>query len=104
MSGDNLFEPITVGNLTLKNRMVMAPMTRNRAAEGNIPQAMNVEYYRQRASAGLIISEASQVSAEGVGYPGTPGIYNDEQVAGWQKVTDAVHDEADTVGPVRAGF
>jgi N-ethylmaleimide reductase len=93
MSVDNLFEPITVGNLTLKNRMVMAPMTRNRAAEGNIPQAMNAEYYRQRASAGLIISEASQVSPEGVGYPGTPGIYNDEQVAGWQKVTDAVHDE-----------
>ena len=93
MSVDNLFEPITVGNLTLKNRMVMAPMTRNRAAEGNIPQAMNAEYYRQRASAGLIISEASQVSPEGVGYPGTPGIYNDEQVAGWQKVTDAVHDD-----------
>ncbi len=93
MSVDNLFDPVTVGNLTLKNRMVMAPMTRNRAAEGNIPQAMNAEYYRQRASAGLIISEASQVSPEGVGYPGTPGIYNDEQVAGWQKVTDAVHDE-----------
>jgi N-ethylmaleimide reductase len=93
MSIENLFEPTTVGNLNLKNRMVMAPMTRNRAAEGNIPQAMNVEYYRQRASAGLIISEASQVSPEGVGYPGTPGIYNDEQVAGWQKVTDAVHDE-----------
>ena len=93
MSVDNLFDPVTVGNLTLKNRMVMAPMTRNRAAEGNIPQAMNVEYYRQRASAGLIISEASQVSPEGVGYPGTPGIYNDEQVAGWQKVTDSVHDE-----------
>jgi len=93
MSVDNLFEPVSLGNLTLKNRMVMAPMTRNRAAEGNIPQAMNIEYYRQRASAGLIISEASQVSAEGVGYPDTPGIYNDEQVAGWQKVTDAVHDE-----------
>lgn len=93
MSVDNLFDPVTVGNLTLKNRMVMAPMTRNRAAEGNIPQAMNVEYYGQRASAGLIISEASQVSPEGVGYPGTPGIYNDEQVAGWQKVTDSVHDE-----------
>jgi N-ethylmaleimide reductase len=93
MSIENLFEPTTVGNLNLKNRMVMAPMTRNRAAEGNIPQAMNAEYYRQRASAGLIISEASQVSPEGVGYPGTPGIYNDEQVAGWQKVTDAVHDE-----------
>ena len=93
MSAGPLFTPVTLGNLTLKNRIVMAPMTRNRAAEGNIPQAMNVEYYRQRASAGLIITEASQVSPEGVGYPGTPGIYSEEQVKGWQKVTDAVHDE-----------
>ena len=93
MSADTLFTPVRLGNLTLKNRMVMAPMTRNRAAEGNIPQAMNVEYYRQRAGAGLIICEASQVSPEGVGYPGTPGIYDDEQTAGWKKVTDAVHDE-----------
>jgi len=93
MSADILFTPVTLGKLTLKNRMVMAPMTRNRAAEGNIPQAMNVEYYRQRASAGLIISEASQVSPEGIGYPGTPGIHSEAQVSGWQKVTDAVHDE-----------
>ena len=89
MSAGPLFTPVTLGNLTLKNRIVMAPMTRNRAAEGNVPQAMNVEYYRQRASAGLIITEASQVSPEGVGYPGTPGIYSEAQVTGWQKVTDA---------------
>ena len=93
MSTTDLFSAITLGNLNLTNRMVMAPMTRNRAAEGAIPQAMNVEYYRQRASAGLIITDASQVSAEGVGYPSTPGIYNQQQVAGWQKITDAVHKE-----------
>jgi len=93
MSQNTLFTPITLGNTPLKNRIVMAPMTRNRAAQGNVPQDMNVEYYRQRATAGLIITEASQVSAEGVGYPGTPGIYNDEQVTGWQKVTHAVHNE-----------
>ena len=88
-----LFTPFTLNTLTLKNRIVMAPMTRNRAAEGSVPQTMNAEYYRQRAAAGLIISEASQVSAEGVGYPGTPGIYNEAQVTGWSKVTDAVHNE-----------
>jgi len=93
MSTTDLFSAINIGKLTLRNRMVMAPMTRNRAAEGAIPQAMNVEYYRQRASAGLIITEASQVSAEGVGYPATPGIYNQQQVAGWQQITDAVHQE-----------
>lgn len=93
MSTTDLFSAISIGNLNLTNRMVMAPMTRNRAAEGAIPQTMNVEYYRQRASAGLIITEASQVSAEGVGYPATPGIYNQQQVAGWQKITDAVHKE-----------
>jgi N-ethylmaleimide reductase len=92
MSNTDLFSAVTVGNIKLSNRMVMAPMTRNRAAAGNVPQAMNVEYYRQRASAGLIITEASQVSPEGVGYPATPGIYSDQQVAGWQKVTDAVHE------------
>ena len=93
MSSTNLFSSLSIGDVNIDNRMVMAPMTRNRAAEGNIPQSMNVEYYRQRASAGFIITEASQVSAEGVGYPGTPGIYDEEQVAGWQKVTDAVHEE-----------
>jgi N-ethylmaleimide reductase len=90
---DNLFSPITIGPNRLRNRMVMAPLTRNRAGEANVPQAMNVKYYRQRASAGLIISEATQVSAEGVGYPATPGIHSPEQVAGWKQVTQAVHDE-----------
>jgi len=93
MNHSSLFTPVNLGNLQLKNRMVMAPMTRNRAAEGNVPHALNVEYYRQRASAGLIITEASQVSPEGVGYPATPGIHSEEQIAGWQKVTGAVHDE-----------
>jgi len=93
MSNNSIFNQVKLGNLQLKNRMVMAPMTRNRAAEGNVPQAMNVKYYQQRASAGLIITEASQVSPQGVGYPGTPGIYNEDQVTGWQKVVDAVHNE-----------
>lgn len=88
-----LFSSFTLGDLTLANRMVMAPLTRNRAAAGNVPQAMNVEYYRQRASAGLIITEATQVSPDGVGYPATPGIYSDEQVVGWRTITDAVHKE-----------
>ena len=88
-----LYSNFTLGDLTLANRIVMAPMTRNRAAEGGVPTEMNAEYYRQRATAGLIITEASQVSAEGVGYPGTPGIHSAEQVAGWRKVTRAVHDE-----------
>jgi N-ethylmaleimide reductase len=90
---DNLLSPITIGPNILRNRMVMAPLTRNRAGDGNVPQAMNVKYYRQRASAGLIISEATQVSAEGVGYPATPGIHSPEQIAGWKEVTRAVHDE-----------
>lgn len=90
MSPD-LFSPVALGDLTLANRLVMAPMTRNRAGAGNVPTALNAEYYRQRADAGLIITEASQVSPEGVGYPATPGIHSDEQVAGWRLVTDAVH-------------
>jgi len=89
----DLFSPVTVGDIKLANRMVMAPLTRNRADEHNAPHDINVTYYRQRATAGLIITEASQVSPEGVGYPGTPGIYSDEQVAGWKKITDAVHAE-----------
>jgi N-ethylmaleimide reductase len=93
MSETNLFSTVKVGNLQLKNRMVMAPMTRNRADVDTAPTAMNAEYYRQRASAGLIITEASQVSADGVGYPGTPGIYSDKQVAGWQQVTRAIHEK-----------
>ncbi len=88
---DKLFSPLTLGTLTLPNRIVMAPLTRNRAAAGDVPQALNVEYYAQRASAGLIISEGTQVSPEGQGYLATPGIYSPEQVAGWKKVTESVH-------------
>jgi len=89
----DLFTPVSLGPYQLSNRIVMAPMTRNRAAEGNVPQAMNVEYYAQRASAGLIITEASQISAQGVGYPMTPGIHSDAQVEGWKAVTKAVHEK-----------
>lgn len=106
MSTD-LFSSFKLGDLTLANRIIMAPLTRNRAAAGNVPQAMNVDYYCQRANAGLIITEASQVSPEGVGYPATPGIYSDAQVAGWRKVTDAVHNEGADLYPamvLRANF
>lgn len=87
----NLFSPVNLGSISLKNRMVMAPLTRNRAGEGGVPQPMNVTYYEQRASAGLIITEATPISAMAHGYPALPGIYTDAQVAGWKKVTDAVH-------------
>jgi N-ethylmaleimide reductase len=89
-----LLEPTQLGKYSLKNRLVMAPLTRNRAKEGNIPQSMNAQYYSQRASAGLIISEATQISPQGQGYPFTPGIHTAEQVAGWQQVTTAVHDRS----------
>lgn len=89
---DPLFKPIKVGALDLPNRIVMAPLTRNRADHASLaPHALNVEYYAQRASAGLIISEATQIMPEGQGYAFTPGIYSDEQIAGWKLVTDAVH-------------
>lgn len=87
----NLFSPVEIGPYTLPNRIIMAPLTRNRAGDGNVPHDLNATYYAQRASAGLIISEASQISPQGVGYPGTPGIHSDEQVAGWGLVTHAVH-------------
>ena len=86
-----LFDPINLGPLTLPNRMVMAPLTRSRAEEGDVPGDLARLYYTQRASAGLIISEATQVSAQGKGYPNTPGIFTEAQVAGWRKVTDSVH-------------
>ncbi|MDH5594591.1 MAG: alkene reductase [Gammaproteobacteria bacterium] len=92
-SGIDLFSPVKLGNLTFSNRIMMAPLTRNRAGAGNVLQDMNVEYYRQRATAGLIISEASQISPQGVGYPLTPGIHTAEQVAGWRKVINAVHEK-----------
>ena len=87
----DLFSPAKLGSITLKNRMVMAPLTRNRAGEGGVPQDLNVTYYEQRASAGLIVTEATPISAMGHGYPALPGIYTDAQIAGWKKVTDAVH-------------
>ena len=86
-----LFEPYKLGPLTLPNRVVMAPLTRNRAGKGNVPTALMAEYYSQRASAGLIVAEATQVCPEGQGYESTPGIHSDEQIAGWKQVTDAVH-------------
>lgn len=88
-----LFTPIQLGPYILPNRIVMAPLTRNRAGQGNVPQDINATYYRQRASAGLIISEATQVSPQGVGYPATPGIHNQAQVEGWKAVTQAVHEQ-----------
>ncbi|WBU63505.1 alkene reductase [Paracoccus aerodenitrificans] len=93
MSNALLFEPYQLGDLTLSNRVVMAPLTRNRAADGLVPGPNAAEYYAQRASAGLIIAEATQVSEQAQGYQDTPGIYSDAQVAGWRKVTDAVHEK-----------
>ena len=87
----NLFLPYELGDLPLRNRTVMAPMTRSRAVAGNVPHPLAATYYAQRASAGLIVTEASQVSPQGVGYIRTPGIHSAEQVAGWRTVTDAVH-------------
>lgn len=88
----NLLTPVQLGPYTLPNRLVMAPLTRNRAGAGNVPTALNATYYAQRASAGLMITEASQVAPQGQGYPGTPGIHTPEQVEGWRRVTEAVHD------------
>jgi len=86
-----LQEPLRVGALTLPNRIIMAPLTRCRAGAGRVPTDLMVEYYTQRASAGLILSEATAVDPMGVGYPDTPGIWSEEQVAGWKKITTAVH-------------
>jgi N-ethylmaleimide reductase len=91
MSTSKLFEPFKLGSITLSNRLVMAPLTRNRALPGFIPNPLAVEYYGQRATAGLLIAEATQVSQQGQGYQDTPGIYSKDQVAGWRKVTDRVH-------------
>lgn len=88
---NDLFAPVKVGPYELKNRIVMSPMTRSRAGRGGIPGSLNALYYEQRAEAGLIITEATQVSPQGVGYPFTPGIHNDDQADGWKMVTNAVH-------------
>jgi 2,4-dienoyl-CoA reductase-like NADH-dependent reductase (Old Yellow Enzyme family) len=87
-----LFDPITIGDITLKNRIVMAPLTRARAVGGaRVPNALMAKYYEQRATAGLILSEATAVTPQGVGYADTPGLWSDEQVEGWKQVTEAVH-------------
>jgi N-ethylmaleimide reductase len=91
MSSLDIFSPFNLGPLQLPNRVVMAPMTRNRAGPGNAPGPLNATYYAQRSDAALIVSEATQISPQGLGYPGTPGIHSAEQIAGWKAVTDAVH-------------
>ncbi|MCM2348705.1 MAG: alkene reductase [Bacteriovoracaceae bacterium] len=88
-----LFSPIMVGSLSLANRIIMAPLTRARASEGRVPNELMAHYYGQRASAGLILSEATSVLPMGVGYANTPGIWSQEQIEGWKKITKAVHDK-----------
>jgi N-ethylmaleimide reductase len=91
LASTDLFSPVKVGALTLKNRIAMAPLTRSRAGSAGIPGPMNARYYAQRASAGVIVSEATNISPQGRGYALTPGVYSEDQVAGWKLVTDAVH-------------
>lgn len=93
MTQKTLFEPYTLGSLTLANRVVMAPLTRNRAGAGFVPSELAPSYYSQRATAGLLIAEATQISQQGQGYQDTPGIYTPAQIDGWRKVTAAVHDK-----------
>lgn len=88
---NTLFDPIKIGALDLPNRIIMAPLTRCRASEGRIPNALMAQYYTQRSNAGMILSEATSVTPKGVGYPNTPGIWSEAQVEGWKCVTDAVH-------------
>lgn len=93
MNYSKLFSPYKIGNIELKNRFLMAPMTRSRASQpGDVPNILMAEYYAQRASAGIIITEATQVSLQGMGYAKTPGIYSPEQIEGWKLTTEAVHD------------
>lgn len=91
MSSEALFSPARLGAIEVKNRIAMAPLTRSRAGMDGLPSPLAVEYYRQRASAGLLITEATNISPQGRGYAYTPGIYSDDQVAAWKEVTDAVH-------------
>lgn len=92
-----LFDPLKAGALTLKNRIVLAPLTRTRASAGRVPNGLMRDYYVQRASAGMLLTEATSVTPMGVGYPDTPGIWSEEQVAGWRGVTDAVHAAGGTI-------
>ena len=92
MQRDSLFTPLHLGAIEIPNRIIMAPLTRMRAGPNNVPTRMNAEYYAQRASAGLIISEGTAISAYAHGYPAAPGIYTQDQIAGWRVVTNAVHE------------
>ena len=92
-----LLDPIVAGDLSLRNRVILAPLTRCRASAGRVPNGLMAEYYVQRASAGMILTEATSVDPSGVGYPDTPGIWSDDQVAGWRMVTDAVHRAGGTI-------
>ena len=89
----DIFSPVSLGALSLSNRIVMAPMTRDRAGPEDEPTPLMVEYYRQRASAGLIVTEGVQPSPEGKGYWRTPGLHSEKQIEGWRQVADAVHSE-----------
>jgi N-ethylmaleimide reductase len=98
MSGKEImFTPVNLGSLQLKNRLVMAPLTRMRAVAGDVPNPLAKTYYEQRASAGLIITEATQISPLGMGYPATPGIYSPEQTAAWKEIVEAVHAKGGTI-------
>src|SRR5277367_3500589 len=91
MPNETLFSPLRLGPMQLPNRIIMAPLTRMRAGTGNVPTALNAEYYAQRSSAGLIISEGTAISSQAQGFPNAPGIYTTAQIAGWRRVTDGVH-------------
>lgn len=91
MTKQQLFQPYSLGPVTLSNHIVMAPLTRNRAGAGLVPSELAATYYSQRATTGLLITEATQISAQAQGYQDTPGIYTQAQIDGWRKVTDAVH-------------
>ena len=93
-----LLDPIAIGDLRLRNRIVMAPLTRNRSSgAGRVPNALMRDYYVQRASAGMILTEATSVEPKGVGYPHTPGVWSDAQVEGWRAITDGVHKAGATI-------
>ena len=98
-----LFEPLVTASLQLANRTVMAPMTRSRAVDANTPNALMVEYYAQRATAGLIVTEGTSPSPNGLGYPRVPGLFNPAHVQGWRAITEAVHAKGVAKGGRRHG-
>ena len=95
ISTKKLLQPLDIDGLTLPNRVVMAPLTRSRAGQSRIPNDLMAQYYTQRASAGLIITEATTISPQGIGWRQSPGIYTDEMVEGWKRVVDAIHEAFD---------